>query len=730
MMNTSRFAAAIAFSRDRRQRWRQISLAVAAAIATTACLLSIALPLAAVDAYERGIGRGAVWDPELVAEPRDPVPTEASAAIVQRASVVDGAQIPTIWIEPLPGHEDDPAIVPVGLDELPAPGTAVLSPALQREGYGAENFGWKPSAAGAGNGGAIGDDGLMTDSERLIYVRPAEGRTLGSGPSVWFTTAFHAHLPDGAAAQEAGGAYFVTDPEIPPPNAIRQGAVIFVLIPALVLVISAVRARSVLREQRLALMVTFGVRASVARRVLALETGMLAAAGAAIAVVLYPLVVMLGRHIPGTRIVIAEAGLTLPWWAFPSAAATVVAVACIGGAVGRLEPKGARKPIHRVRPYGLVLFALSLLCLALSSSPSNPLALVVGSPREAQSALLAIGVVGAMVTIPFAVPVVTEVVAHIVGRSRRVALWAAGRRLRFDAVRLSRVASTVSIFIVVISTATALVGASAAADAERSRADAALVVRDVSWRAPHPGDVDDAARHLEAAGIDATILPVLPSLEERQPPLLVVEDCAGFVTLFGGDGTGLCDAQDREAFADFVSTRTGLELAQDGVAGEQAVDSAVVVSPNPLPVGTMQQALGFLPGLNIEALAGDITSPLPIRQWITAGALSAFVLLGMAVLREVGDRSIEDAECDAQFMRLGLSARAADAVGWFVMLVPLVSGVLLAFVASVFVAYQGQAAQVMHGDPVQLAFVAAATLVIAASAILVAGPARKAARRH
>lgn len=724
-MSPWRFAAAIAFSRDPRHRWRQVSVAGAAAIAIIAALLAVALTNASIAAYERGAARAPEWSPELNDGNDNGIPGDAALAIVERGSLVDGEQVATVWLQPVNGHENDPSVVPAGLSRLPSPGEAVLSPALLRAGHSADDFGWTSSTAGAGGNGSIGPSGLMAESERLIYVRPVAGRDITVGAHPTYTSGFH----DGAAR----GIAFSVNPEVLPPSLFALDASLFLVIPSIVLLVSSVRARSGLREKRLSMMVTFGVRASTARLILAVETAMLVGVGTVVGLVAFIPLRPLLRHIPGTDLHLSAQGFDIPWFGGLLAVVVLVVIGGCCGALGRLEPVGHRYTTRRVGYVRPLILAASILCLVLSFTSQNPLAFFL-SDRVAQSALLVVGIFGSILSVPLAIPDLTSALSAVMELVRRPVLWAGARRLRHDAIRLSRVASTLSVLIMVLGTSVALWGASTAEQSSVGRAEAALPVasRLVSWADSAPEDIASAQQDLSAAGLDALILPVVTADEEMSPPQLRTEDCKPYAEYIGEDPAQLCAGDRDAAFAASVSQTLGFGITDSNSSGSTSAEdspvSAVIISAQDAPVLDIQRALGNLPALNLTARYADVTAPLPVAQWVIGFAVYAFVLLTAAVLREIGDRSLDDADRDQHYLRLGLSTATANRLAWIVLLVPVAIGTCVAFAVSILIAAKGDVAGLMVNDPLRLFLVAASALVLACAVVLIAAPARRALR--
>ena len=418
-MTALRFAARVAFSRDRRHLWRQVSVLGASFVAALAVLAAISVLSAVSSAYERSVQRAPDLLPpvvtgDLAVDENAPPPDGAKLRIVERGTVIDGQQVPTIWIEPLPGYEDDPSIIPVGLDSLPAPGEAVLSPGLTANGHHAVDLGWSASQAGSGNNGAIGAEGLMTASEPLIFVRPADGRTLDVGTTPQYAQSFGQHpridFETGETVSDAVDPYAL-DPELLPPSLTLQGIIGFLLVPALVLVVSSSRARSALRDQRLAFMVKIGIREQVARAVLASETGMLAIIGALLGSLTYTLASPFVTHIPTTAITLLPGELTIPWWGPVLAVLSVGTVAAACGALGRIHRHQRRSRRPRPRLLFVTALVIALACVLVSAVSPTLLATFTDSPAQAQGLLFGIGTLATLLTLPLAIPGVTWIVA-------------------------------------------------------------------------------------------------------------------------------------------------------------------------------------------------------------------------------------------------------------------------------------------------------------------------------
>lgn len=737
-MSSLRFAFAVAFSRDRRQRWRQISLILAGAIGLWAVALTAGL-LGAVD--KAALHSDARMPTVVMADFNGDLrhdetlgpPEGAIVRMVLRGTVIDGHQVPTVWIEPLPGHEGDPAAVPPGLRTMPAPGTAVLSPELIRTGRSAADAGWKPSDTGTGPDGSIGSEGLLTTSERLIYVRPADGRDLGVGTTPIFATGFGTagilEDSDPETVADSFSDMFNFDPEVLSASMTAQASLWALILPGLVLLVSASRTRSALRDQRLALMVTLGIRERAARTVLALESAFLASSGAILGALTHALLAGHLTRIPATTIALLPGSLTIPWWVYPAAVTLIACIAGACGAIGRLHRPQARRSRQRPRPLATFLLAAALMLGLVSALIPGSLRWVTDNPERLAQTLFGISFLGSLVTLPLAVPFLTWVAAGVLSRSKRPAIWATGRRLRADATRLSRIGAVMGLLVLTVSAAVAFWSASQNAQDNEMPPQSSRSVLQVSWRSPLPGDLAQARKALTANHIDALVLPLHEEDDSKGPEsdTLVVDDCPRTVEHLGGNVGALCS--DPAALEDFLIQQTGHGLAPATAASDTDPHPAVLVIPKTsLTPLQLQHAWGALPGLNIDASDSGIRAPLPVQQWVIASALAALTILTIAAAREIGDRHLEDAERDAMHLRLGLSAGAVELLGWTTLLVPLTIALLTAYLAANLIAYGGEVLSLTRPEPLKFFVVTGITLAAAALSLAASGIARRASR--
>ncbi|MEU4388024.1 hypothetical protein [Promicromonospora sp. NPDC023805] len=206
---------------------RNLARTVTTVVATLLLAASFTAAIAVFAAYD---GRH-----ERTVE-RTPVEaSEGQKAVLQYQHVlraVGGGQASFVYIEPIDGRTSPPP----GLAAWPDPGEVVISPSL--ETYRDQIDGVYGTVAGS-----VGASGLSTPTERIVYVRPADGipeaQSTGRG---WISaTGF------GGANRSLMAGDVWTDK---PPTQILTLIGIFVLVPALGLVIVAVQLGEDRRRRR------------------------------------------------------------------------------------------------------------------------------------------------------------------------------------------------------------------------------------------------------------------------------------------------------------------------------------------------------------------------------------------------------------------------------------------------------------------------------------------------
>lgn len=675
MTTSLKLAWRLAFSRDVRQRWRQLSVVIASLVSTFVLLLGIAVWQAARQSDDR-------------IELRSPVvaarPVEAIVAVSPRGIVVSGhsdlGQFPVIWLHPRPGHDFDPAAVPPGLRALPAAGEAVLSAALVQRGLTAEDFGLRTSTAGTGLNGAIGDAGLATSSEGWIYARPPAGRTLGSGGTL---LPLRGYLHGGPATENRLSQE--TFPDLPSGTSALVGMLWLVLGPALYLALGASRSLSELRLQRSATLFRLGIAQGRIRTVLAVETALLAATGTAAGVVTWLLAGQSWRSLPLTGTTLQPSALALAAGTVLVIVVALVSVMALVGMTG--DVRGRVTSTRRRQPKGWHALPLAASIVAMTASR-------FATPMSAASAsLLFAGVILCLASLPLAVPFLVQRAGTVLSRRTRPAAWLAGRRLVFDSMTFAKPAAAVAALVLIAGAAFAIYGriTDGGSDSGRSGPVDAGRVGQVNWRDERPGDVDWAVRQLSG------MLATPTGTDSSGSSVAVVHSCWEVADTLGTARSSWCSSasdftvrgvDDFAAMTRFTP-RVGPAGTRVGPAGTQLDGfNLLLLDDTPIDQREVMRALApRLPAINTTRVDGT-TRFVPVG-WLIAGWLLASMVLCGAVIREVGDRTLFSLSQDRKVLALGLSRREINAVHRWSVLTPVVVAAPVGYGAAVVFAVLG-----------------------------------------
>lgn len=652
-MTTLRAALLLALSREHEARWRQ-AMVVAATLATTFVLLCLASLLAATHQSDATADRrNPTWS-----TPGGPAPIMASS----RAIVVDGHQWPVLWLEPRGPVGAGYRGAPPGLSRLPGPGEAVVSPGLAARGITAQALGMRPSTAGTGVGGAIGDEGLRTRSEGLVYAVPAPGRTLGTGGALF-----------GIQGWGPGLRMMLDDtPDIPSHRDLLVGSLLLVVVPALYLLVSGARAASPVRTARAATLFRLGVAPRRVRALLALEGALLAVAGSALGGILW-LVLARGRvDWPGVDATLVPGATDLAPAPAAGVVAAVMAVVAASSAAVRVPPRDVRRSGRPLRVRSLTPVALGVLLMAVARwSPwfsTTRMLLLVGG------ALLVLA--GA----PAAVPAVAQRLAPVLGRVGAASAWLAAARLRTRAQSLARPALMVAVLVFVAGAGQAFYQYALTVEPEQQGLDGQPVVASVSWRGPRPGDLPRALGALGRDGITAVAL---------RGDRAVVASCtvADAMAAVAHVPRGCEQGRLSSALVRWVKSASGVDVTLARPAGSEY--EVLVVAPNGTTDARISRALAGLPALNIAHTdQSDKPSSAP-PGWIMLAWFTGIACAALGLVREIGDRALLAAVEDRPLDRLGLPARGLDVVHWLTVGLPVLVAAAMGWVAAVAFALIG-----------------------------------------
>ncbi|WP_030543875.1 hypothetical protein [Streptomyces albus] len=401
---------------------------VAATVALAVTLLSVVATLAT---YEQRAERGAARTPVLQLR-EGQTARDAPLLLQQYLDDVGDRQAEIVFVEPV----DPRAPLPPGVERWPAPGEALLSPALAADGVG-DRYGR--------DAGRIGPEGLAGPEERFAYARPDAGRL----------TAEHALLATGFGAEDAAG---MGDLSTVRPLWVFLSMLIPMLgLPAALFAVVAARLGAAGRDRRTALLAALG---GSRRQLTLLSVGEAAPAllmGTALTLPLLGWALASDLRIPWVGYVLAAGDMRAYAWQSVGAllAAPVLLAALVVLMHQRSGPGRSTRPREAGKRGGLVKFAAGLCPVFLGILSWSPTAFATygASPFVVLVSLL--GTVGALATLPAAIALLLSAAGRAVtalGRARGYAgTLLAGRWIQGRPGSLSRLVAGVVVAVGLLS---------------------------------------------------------------------------------------------------------------------------------------------------------------------------------------------------------------------------------------------------------------------------------------
>jgi len=657
----------LAFSHDVRQRWRQLSVIVATCVASAFILLGVAVTSASMVSDNKILARS----PAIAEEPSGAVLDAAPRGLVI-SEREDLSQFPVLWLQPRPGQESNPVAVPPGLSDLPGPGEGVLSPGLIARGYAPEDFGLKPSQVGLGPGGAIGEEGLTTQSEGWIYARPPAGRTLGEGGILLPLSGY----VDGADADNRLN--LETVPELPSGATSLVGAIWLIAGPALLLALGSARSMSALRLQRASTLNRLGIAEWRVRTLLGVETVLLAGTGAVGGVVLWLTVGQFAESVTLTNVRLLPRALAISPVLIAATTALVVGTVGIVGMSGSMSAGRSAAPRREPRFWHLVPLGVSI-AMMMASRLATPMS-------GAAAYLLFGGVVLCMASLPLATPLLAQAAGRRLVENSRPGVWLAGRRLTRDPVTLARPAAAVGALVLIAGAAFAIYGRITAGTEDLDQPSRMMSgqVAQVNWRDERPEDVDWAIRQLPE------LLAAPTGVNADGSPVVILSDCWSAADAVTIGREAWCSS--RKSFSDsgYEAFRAITHFEPLVGRGDAQVDSfnLLLLSQSVIDQREVMRALApQLPAVNTSSNAPS--APYVPVGWLIAGWVLASLLLCAAIIREVGDRALDTLSRDSAARALGLNNSEMRTVHRWSILTPLVVSVPAGYVAAIAFAIFG-----------------------------------------
>lgn len=645
-----RLAGRVALSRSRAQRWRQTSVVLGSAVLTLTFLASLALVAASQDAQARR-------------EARLPVLASAGAPagllVSLRGEIWDGRQFPVNWLSP--GDSSVP-LLPPGLDRLPEPGTAVLSPGLYNNSAAVSGLGFVVSDAGDGPHGTIGDLGLASQSEWLVYARPPAGRDLTTEGIVFRIASFAAGRGDPSFG-------FETEEPTPSVRTAAFGAVLLFLLPGLFLAAASSAALSPLRTTRAQTLRRHGLPKLAVRALGATESALLAAIGAVPIGIAWAALAPSFSSLPGSDLVWNPESFAVPVATVTAACAAAVLVQALFGAVAISMANAAstgarRRMIERVRGWRAVPLpaVLGLMILGRATGGSHGATLVMGS------------LVVALVTLPITLPWLVQRLGDLLASGRQPERWLAGRRLAFSSTALARPAVAVGALMFLTGSVTGVYAQlSNGPDDEGGSVNNFLL----GWRSPVEGDVPALASQLP----EALVVPLLTTDRGTQA---LFQGCAELSRLVMAADPDACFEEDevlpsslRESFEQQYHVPP--VLAEVAILAEDSyVQDVLIIGGDDV---TAERIWGVtnsrLSAVNLFRLGNEPLAPPGARLWLlSSGGVAAAILL-LTMLATFGNRVLALVDEDRRLLRVALDDRQVRLVQLWTLLAPLVTSILL-----------------------------------------------------
>jgi len=607
---------------------------------------------------------------------------------------------------------------PPGLTAFPGPGEVVVSPALSAL------IGSDPRATDRFPQrivGTIGRGGLVAPDELRAYVGvPADDPYLAET---------NRRLQSfGGPLTYADGGQFSTDPNVyGASRGLALGLAFFVLVPLGVLLATCARLSAAVRDRRLAALRLLGISAGQAARVNAVETGVVAAAGALLGVLLFAALGPLSEGWRVGRLRWYPADIDLPGAWIGAVLVLVVGYAVLVGVLAtrdaRVNPLAVRRNAPARRP---------------SRWRAAPLAIVLGAALLAgfgtaleplvRSLLFGIAWPAAGLALPLAVPLLAYAVAGFAERARRAPIWLAlaGARIRHAPGGAHRLVAALAVAIYVA-------GFGALGTVLAANIPAIAVPADWNHEMPYEFVSHDKGLASSLRQVDGIQVMDVDSVEAtvgKRPWSIMVADCADFTEMFqlsagercvdGGsyrvDSTRLGDA-DAEPAGTQVTTKDGLRTtipvatlhivrmrhSTGGIGVLLLTRSAPVFGGKDPRDDTrvfvvaadraaVDRAARLIAGrAPADALSGDVRIPAGFDEDLVAtlllAGMAASLVLGVAsFVVAVADRAMERRRDTAALATVGVRPAVLALTEAAFAAFPLLLGVLLAGLSTVVMA--------------------------------------------
>ncbi len=395
-------------------------------IATVAVALSLVSLVAVVASYDGRAERGLARTPIAASAGEQPI-----ALYYQHGDSVDFRPVSVVYVVPQQADAEPPP----GLSRWPAAGEVYLSPQLLREGAGEgikDRYGEYA--------GAVAPSGLVDPTERLAYVHPLAAAIASDAFTPIAAFGAPAGPPSGAALNDRPASHLVVV------------ICVFLLLPAVLLLVLSARLGSAARDRRLRLLQVLGATPQQLRRVVVAESSRQVWIAHAVVAVLAAVMCLVDVTLPGVgfTVVAADVRASAPLLAVALAAAYVLTTAVVVGTSrvrSRRQDNVRRLDVKRiaVHPGRITLFAVACYLAAHVDSLL---------PRDTLILGYAAGIVVLLATLPSVMAAmlvgVGRVVVAVGSTLGSAGSIVAGRKLMFTPESTSRVISSVAVGLIVL----------------------------------------------------------------------------------------------------------------------------------------------------------------------------------------------------------------------------------------------------------------------------------------
>lgn len=667
-----RLARLLATSWRPEHRWRRAAVPLAAGMTMVLVLVAMSIWAMFQRQADRAAGRAVV-------EAEEARPTDLS--FLPRSDDWNNLQYVVNWIEP--AGEGAP-ILPPGLDVLPPPGVAAVSPALARL------IDQEPALAARYPRYETLDSmaGLVDEGELIAWVRAEKGKEITGASGALRIQRFG----------PAGWDYsIVANPDA---FSLRVVLVLFLLLPAALLLFLGLATASRLRAERLAMLTALGAGWGWLIRFVLAEALFLVLPSIALATVVWGPVAARIDRLPFVGKDVVRGDLALRPGERLLAMLMVTALAGVLVLLMTVVPAWFGRARQHARPTAggrsvLVLRAVPVVAALGAVTTGGLLALLGESQRGAT--VLIYGFAALVGTVPLAVPTLIAPVGRWLAGRGSVPALLAGRRIQWDPIRTGRPFTMLAALVVIASMIMSFLTNLTDREPPPPRSDRTPSVVFIGWFARDERALEEAGARLRPA--------IVAPLTEEGRELRLGVTCAQLAGALGWSPMA-CSAeapyrldQDgaRELSELFWGRDAQLDPTVDGVDDGRVAAAVLSIETGDAATAAVRRGLPFAayPGLSITSDESFELRTPPLAKWLNYGVLAAVFVTGLACFVAVVDRVIATQYERRYLTRVGLTPTQLRRVELWAFLIPyavIVSGAGLLGVVST------QASLLIQGD--------------------------------